>query len=495
VGFIAGVYVVGNYVPSTLLTGSIGSDNHGGYQVGIRFSTEQAGLLTAISLPGVRTESERLITVWGQDGSRLATARTRTGERNTAPTASLTRPVALKPSDEYLVTYWSPSRNAPDLSAVPGIARHSAISVDAFILSRGEGFPRGTTQSDTGIDLTFVPTSGESPEGRPVPSRRWLRPTPTPSPSASTTPSPAPSVSVLPSGSVAGGCGQDPGRCGFPDSASTGVREGVVLREVPAEVSSGPGWDYDPRGWVRVHGDGAVLEGLHIPYTLDVTADDVTIRDCRLSLGDGDFLIALRHTHGARIEHNDIGPENIDNRVGAAVKDIFGDATATAVLANDLRHAATGIQLEAGLVQDNYLHDFGYHDGDHLNGTTSNNGTTQLTISHNTILNQHSQTDAISLFQDFGPQANRTIDNNLLAGGSYTIYGGAKPGAQTTTNIRITNNRISRLYYPHGGEYGPLTAYDPQGPGNTFTNNTWDDTGKPIGLGPQGKAGQPAASR
>ncbi|MDQ1294078.1 MAG: hypothetical protein QG608_1961, partial [Actinomycetota bacterium] len=39
---------------------------------------------------------------------------------------------------------------------------------------------------------------------------------------------------------------------------------------------------------------------------------------------------------------------------------------------------------------------------------------------------------------------------------------------------------ISRLYYPHGGEYGPLTAYEPHGPGNTFTNNTWDDTGKPI---------------
>ncbi|MDQ1295262.1 MAG: hypothetical protein QG608_3147, partial [Actinomycetota bacterium] len=479
-GFIAGVYVVGNYVPSTLLAGPIGSGNHKGYQVGLRFSTKQAGLLTAVRLPGVRTEPERLITVWGQDGSRLATARTRTAAGSTAPTASLTRPVALKTNDKYLVTYWHPSRDTPDFSGVPAIERHSAITVDAFLLSRGEGFPRGTTQSDTGIDLTFVPTSGQSPDGRPVPSRWWPRPTP--SPSDSTTPTGPASVSPSPSvsSSVSGGCGGDPGRCGFPDAVSTGVREGVVLREVPSQVSSGPGWEYDPRGWVRVHGVGAVLEGLHIRSTVEVTADDVTIRDCRLSLGGDNFLLALRHTHGVRIEHNDIGPQSIDNRVGAAIKDIYGDAKATTVLANDIRHAATGIQLEAGLIQDNYVHDFGHSDGDHLNGTTSNNGTTQLTITHNTILNQHSQTDAISLFQDFGPQANRTIDNNLLAGGSYTIYAGADPEGQTTTNIRITNNRISRLYYPHGGEYGPLTAYEPHGPGNTFTNNTWDDTGKPI---------------
>ena len=47
-----------------------------------------------------------------------------------------------------------------------------------------------------------------------------------------------------------------------------------------------------------------------------------------------------------------------------------------------------------------------------------------MTIRHNTIFNSHDQTDAISLFQDFGNQANRTIDDNLVAGGGYSVYGG-----------------------------------------------------------------------
>jgi hypothetical protein len=99
-----------------------------------------------------------------------------------------------------------------------------------------------------------------------------------------------------------------------------------------------------------------------------------------------------------------------------------------------------------------------------------------LTLHHNTVFNSYSQTDAISLFQDFGPQANRTIDNNLLAGGGYTIYAGANTGKEATaTNIHVTNNRISRMYYPQGGSYGPVTAYTSTG-GNTFTGNIWDDT-------------------
>ena len=136
--------------------------------------------------------------------------------------------------------------------------------------------------------------------------------------------------------------------------------------------------------------------------------------------------------------------------------------------------------MESGLIQDNYIHDMGYKSGDHLNGITSNGSTALLTIRHNTVLNSFDQTDAISLFEDFGVQANRTIDNNLVAGGGYTIYGGANPGGAATSNIHITNNRFSRLYYPNGGSYGPVTAYAPSGAGNTWTGNIWDDTLTPV---------------
>ena len=125
---------------------------------------------------------------------------------------------------------------------------------------------------------------------------------------------------------------------------------------------------------------------------------------------------------------------------------------------------STGVQMESGLIQDNYIHDMGYDPGDHINGMTTNSGTALLTIRHNTILNTIDQTDAIRLFEDFGAQSNRIIDNNLVAGGGYTIYGGANPGGAATSNIKITNNRFSRVYYPNGGYYGPSPPTPPTAP-------------------------------
>ncbi len=165
----------------------------------------------------------------------------------------------------------------------------------------------------------------------------------------------------------------------------------------------------------------------------------------------------------------------------AGVKDMYGDSTGLAVLRTNISQAETGVQLESGLVADNYIHNTGYLPGDHVNGVTSNGGvTTLLTITHNTIYIDRSQTDAIGLFDDFGVQANRTITSNLVAGGGYPIYGGQNPGTPAPTGIRVTGNRVATIYYPKGGAYGPAAAYSSTGTGNTWTANTWDTTGLAI---------------
>jgi hypothetical protein len=100
-----------------------------------------------------------------------------------------------------------------------------------------------------------------------------------------------------------------------------------------------------------------------------------------------------------------------------------------------------------------------------------------MTISGNTILNNLGQTDAINL-DPTGPgqtAANKTIEGNLLAGGSYAVYGGYTLGA-TTSNIVILNNRFSQIYYPKSGLYGPATFFNSQAPGNSWGGNTWDAT-------------------
>lgn len=256
---------------------------------------------------------------------------------------------------------------------------------------------------------------------------------------------------------------------------------GTTLVKVPEQKTSGPGWTWDSRGWVSINGDGAVFDGYDVRATIDVVADNVTIRNTRITLGGESFGIALRHSQNTTVERTEItAPDAGANRLLVGIKDIYGDSRGTRVLTSDISRTSTGVQIDAGLVQDNYIHDLGLKGGDHVNGTTSNAGTSQLILRHNTVFNRHNQTDAISLFQDFGPQSNRIIDNNLLAGGGYTIYAGANPGKESTaTNIAVTNNRISRIYYPNGGSYGPVTAYT-SGGGNTFSGNIWDDTGTTV---------------
>ena len=73
------------------------------------------------------------------------------------------------------------------------------------------------------------------------------------------------------------GCAAAPSSCGYPDATNTGITPGTTLKTVPGQVSSGPGWHFDPRGWVQADGAGAVLSGLSIPYNINVTAPGVTI--------------------------------------------------------------------------------------------------------------------------------------------------------------------------------------------------------------------------
>lgn len=94
--------------------------------------------------------------------------------------------------------------------------------------------------------------------------------------------------------------------------------------------------------------------------------------------------------------------------------------------------------------------------------------------------NHFDQTDAIGLFQDFGVEADRLIKDNLLAGGGYTIYGGDNRRFGVTHDIQIVGNRISRVFFPSGGHFGPLASFDHQGVGNLWADNVWDEDGSPI---------------
>ena len=276
-------------------------------------------------------------------------------------------------------------------------------------------------------------------------------------------------------------CAIIPHDCGFPDSATVGVPLWMTLQNVPDQVSSGPGWHYDPRGWVEVDGNGADLSGLNIPCSVDISASNVTIDDVHIETsGQSSFGISLRNTSNVTIENSDIEGENTGSgRLMVGIKDIYGNSTGTSVLDNDISRVSTGVQIFEGLIQGNYIHNMGYIPGDHINGITVSGGTTPLTIQGNTILVDSGQTDAIGLFQDSGVEANKVIKDNLLAGGGWVIYGGNKVGAPAATNIVIEDNLFGSIYYPDSGQWGPVVYFAP-GPGNVWSGNVWEDTGLTI---------------
>ncbi|WP_448071227.1 hypothetical protein [Georgenia yuyongxinii] len=284
-------------------------------------------------------------------------------------------------------------------------------------------------------------------------------------------------ASPVPSGLA---CAARPSTCGFPDESNTGVTMVEPLDRVPEDVSRGRGWHWDERGWVTVDGQGALLEGLEIPWTVDVVADGVVIRDVRITVGGETFGIAIRRANGTTIEDVEIGPPDSSPRLMVGIKDIYGDAQGTAVRRSEITRTSTGVQLSAGEISDNYIHSMAMSPGDHVNGVTSNGSRSPLRIVHNTVLNSIGQTDAIGLFQDFGIEANREITDNLLAGGGYVVYGGANPDGEPTSGIRIVGNRFARLYFDAGGALGPVAAFDGSGTGNVWRDNVWDDTGEVI---------------
>jgi hypothetical protein len=297
-------------------------------------------------------------------------------------------------------------------------------------------------------------------------------------------------VGALAGGLAAGGahageltnCAATPSSCGYPGAANTGVPSGTTLKSVPGQVSSGRGWYYNA-AWHAVIVDvkGTVLSGLYIPYNLRIDASNVTVKNVHV-VTSGNFGISLTHTTGVTIENSTISGQNATSgRVDSAVTDVYGDSTGMVIKDNNISYFRTAIQISTGVVDGNYIHDPGYITGDHTNGFYVNGGTEPLTIENNTIFVSLGQTDTINL--DAGssgvPVANKTIENNYLAGGGYAIYGGTSPG-NPTSHIVIEGNRFGQQYYPQGGRYGPVAYFAPSGTGNTWSGNSWDTTGKAI---------------
>ncbi len=103
------------------------------------------------------------------------------------------------------------------------------------------------------------------------------------------------------------------------------------------------------------------------------------------------------------------------------------------------------------VIQDNYIHDMAGPPTAHFDSIQADGNFQNLTIEHNTLINEHGQTSTIMLDNYWGPIDNVKINNNLLMGGGYTVYlaevAKGQPGGGPMTNVSFTNNILVKGYY------------------------------------------------
>ena len=216
---------------------------------------------------------------------------------------------------------------------------------------------------------------------------------------------------------------------GFPDASNTGVSAGVVLKQ---------------SGSIVINTPGAVISGLDIKGTVTINAPNVTLINCKITGGGSSTVKVGTGVTGVTVQNC-----TIDNQSSGGQ----GITGAGKFIANNISNAADGIGVDGDntVIQDNYIHDMKGSSGSHFDGIQADGGYKNLSIVHNTIINENTQTSAIMLDNYWGPIDTVKIDGNLLIGGGYTVYINEMQGqGGPVTNVQYTNNHVG------GGYWGDL---------------------------------------
>lgn len=458
-------------------------------ELGTRFKAERNGRIHGVRFwkPASST-GKHVAHLWSRDGHRLAKAVFVNETARGWQQVRFSRPVRIRAHRVYIVSYRSTSGTYVETRNYQKQPRSDLLS---FAGARpGVLRPAGhATRMDRQywVDVLY---KRRHRHRTPRPS-----PTVTPSPTESSTPTQSPSGSPIPSNT----CKPVPSACGYPDQTNTGPAPGTTFVQVPAQQTSGPGWTWN-ESWdlIVVHGANAVLNGLEVRGGALIDAPGVTLSNSRLSAcggeSDGD-VVAVRYRPqdglngaSARIIHNELNgsPAGCNHRARSGVRDTYGLAPDVLVDGNNIYGTGNGVTLEyQGLVQNNWVHDLGHLAGDHHSGISTHGNAVGLTVRHNTVLLHGASypgggglSGALTIYSDFGHAQNVTLQDNFISGGSYVIYGGnsGNQSGSPATNIKIIGNR----FVCGDWIYGPLAAFSGSSPGNEWSGNFCDGTGKIV---------------
>lgn len=313
---------------------------------------------------------------------------------------------------------------------------------------------------------SVAPTpSGTTPLGGPSPGPAvGTSPDPVDAPAPRSSREPTPGESEERSADPTGQPSPEPTEDSFagahPGPDTTGVPPGVSLGRTDS---------------ISTSRDGQVIEDLEVHGTIEVRHDDVTIRRVRI-LGTGPYGIVVPSRLSEDVGGLHIADTEIRGVAGPRSAGLapYGRWTGRRL---DIHGWNDGVKVASNQrIEDSWIHDPYVTATSHNDGIQTSGGH-DVVIRGNRIAGQwQTQTSALILQSNFAPVDGYTIEDNLLSGGSYTLYIRDKgTGHGSPTNMTVRNNR----WVSDSAAYGP-TSLDP-GPGWIWEDNRFDD-GTPVPL-------------
>lgn len=287
-------------------------------------------------------------------------------------------------------------------------------------------------------------------------------------------------------------CFTSPGSCGFPDPAygNVGVPAGTTLTN---------------SGSIEVNTPGTVIDGLNVSGSITVNADNVTIRNTKVTATSGcsgstcgNSLIRISGAHDVTVSHVELTSAPGLGGTEHAIRNTHGGTLRADHL---YQHGHVDALCHCGVpgggsatITDSYSVIDLNIPGDHLENIYVEDKT--LTVIHNTFINLQPQT--ANIFMDSGGDNHLTARNNLFAGGGFTMYVCPKNGCSTASAI-VTDNMFARCdhgneipqdgglwvcpngaddygLFPRSGSFGSSANMPPN---TTWARNVWTD-GAPV---------------
>lgn len=218
---------------------------------------------------------------------------------------------------------------------------------------------------------------------------------------------------------------------------------------------------------------GQRITGLDVRGCIDVQAPNVVIQNSKVSQpASGCYTLIKSGSSGLLVRNVELD--------GGGDADVSGIAATNYVAERlDIHGVGDGAGADGNVtIRDSYIHDLVEANGSHNDGIQTTQGS-GIVIEGNRIENPHTQTSAIMIGADLGNVGSVTVSGNLLAGGGYALYAGARPpGGRSLGNIQVTRNVFSSVFFPSSGYYGAITAS--ADPAITVSDNVWQSSGKLV---------------